>query len=311
MDSCHSSRCWRWAPAWPVVPVTMARTGQPALPVLRARTELRAHGATGATGPTGPAGVAKIEPRESCGVCHDVDSLAAVDDSRMPSTGQVTVTSPLFAVSGWTDLVVTFNMKLNGANATDFNAITNARSSPTAYAASPAVCRRHVGCQWTRIVRRTWRHPPRLDRSAPMAITPSRFWRCGLRRPPIRGIYFRLESRMTQSRASGRRLSPMTRHPLRTGSGQQRGVPATATATRGHEGCHHSYPLDAGSLHGVPQCGEPDDSQPGLHWLTASTTRTTCRRRVGFDDLPRDEDRPIAVTLPDVHDQLQRLPRQH
>ncbi len=45
-------------------------------------------GATGPVGPTGPTGAtgatgasAKIEPRESCGVCHDNGSAYGVDDA--------------------------------------------------------------------------------------------------------------------------------------------------------------------------------------------------------------------------------------
>jgi len=81
-------------------------------------------GPTGATGPTGPAGVAKIEPRESCGVCHDVGSLAAVDDSHAIDR-EVSFTATAPVVDG-ADLVVTFNIQLNGASFDGFTAVNRA-----------------------------------------------------------------------------------------------------------------------------------------------------------------------------------------
>jgi hypothetical protein len=81
-------------------------------------------GATGATGPTGPAGVAKIEPRESCGVCHDVGSLAAVDTAHA-LTGQVTVSTPTFTVNG-ADLDVAYNVEIDGQAATGFTKVRTA-----------------------------------------------------------------------------------------------------------------------------------------------------------------------------------------
>jgi OmcA/MtrC family decaheme c-type cytochrome len=93
-----------------------------------------APGATGATGATG-AGVV-VKPLESCGVCHDSGSAydAAVVHAIDP---QVAVSNPVFAVSG-TDLVVTFNVKHDGVNATDYFQITTRTSTdgittPTAY----------------------------------------------------------------------------------------------------------------------------------------------------------------------------------
>jgi OmcA/MtrC family decaheme c-type cytochrome len=83
-----------------------------------------ATGPAGPTGPTGPAGVAKIEPRESCGVCHDVNSLAAVDAVHA-LTGQVTVSTPTFTVSG-ADLDVTYNVKIDGKAATGFTKVRTA-----------------------------------------------------------------------------------------------------------------------------------------------------------------------------------------
>ncbi|MBK6452183.1 MAG: hypothetical protein IPF84_06425 [Proteobacteria bacterium] len=90
-------------------------------------------GTAGATGPrvprvprvpTGPTGVAKIEPRESCGVCHDVGSLAAVDDSHAIDR-EVSFTATAPVVDG-ADLVVTFNINLNGASYDGFTAVNRA-----------------------------------------------------------------------------------------------------------------------------------------------------------------------------------------
>ena len=81
-------------------------------------------GATGPTGPTGPAGVAKIEPRESCGVCHDVGSLAAVDAVHA-LTGQVAVSAPAFTVNG-ADLDVAYSVNIDGQPAIGF---TNVRTA--------------------------------------------------------------------------------------------------------------------------------------------------------------------------------------
>ncbi len=83
-----------------------------------------ASGATGATGPTGPAGVAKIEPRESCGVCHDVGSLAAVDTAHA-LTGQVTVSTPVFTVNG-ADLEVEYSVSIDGQPAIGFTKVRTA-----------------------------------------------------------------------------------------------------------------------------------------------------------------------------------------
>ena len=94
-------------------------------------------GPTGPSGPTGPTGpVAGIEkPLESCAVCHGDSSLAAADDAHAISP-EIAVSSVAFQVSG-TNLLVTFNVKANGTNATDFNAITTRTSggvtTPTAY----------------------------------------------------------------------------------------------------------------------------------------------------------------------------------
>jgi OmcA/MtrC family decaheme c-type cytochrome len=63
--------------------------------------------------------VAGLEkPLESCAVCHGDDSLAAVDEAHVMDP-EMAVSNVAFAVNG-ADLVVTFNLKANGANATDF-----------------------------------------------------------------------------------------------------------------------------------------------------------------------------------------------
>ncbi|MBK7901628.1 MAG: hypothetical protein IPJ97_00790 [Proteobacteria bacterium] len=81
-------------------------------------------GAPGATGPTGPAGVAKIEPRESCGVCHDTGSLAAVDEVHAIDR-EVSFTATAPVVDG-ADLVVTFNIQVNGASYDSFTTVSRA-----------------------------------------------------------------------------------------------------------------------------------------------------------------------------------------
>ena len=91
-------------------------------------------GATGPAGPTGPAGAtgapgasAKIEPRESCGVCHSDGSAFGV--------AEMHVVSPDIAITGLTiapsatvpaDLVVSFNVKAAGANFTTLTRINGA-----------------------------------------------------------------------------------------------------------------------------------------------------------------------------------------
>jgi Collagen triple helix repeat (20 copies) len=83
-----------------------------------------ATGPAGPTGPTGPAGVAKIEPRESCGVCHDVNSLAAVDAAHA-LTGQVTVSAPSFTKTG-DDLDVAYTVSIDGKAAAGFTKVRTA-----------------------------------------------------------------------------------------------------------------------------------------------------------------------------------------
>jgi len=79
-------------------------------------------GATGPIGPTGPTGPvgpsATIEPRESCGVCHANGSAYGVAESH-PVAADITVSNLTFAVSG-TNLVISYNLKTNGANAANF-----------------------------------------------------------------------------------------------------------------------------------------------------------------------------------------------
>lgn len=83
-------------------------------------------GPTGPAGPTGPTGpgatgpVATIEPRESCGVCHADGSAYGVQEMHAGSP-QMTVSNVVIQqdTTDPTDLVVTFNVKANGANVTD------------------------------------------------------------------------------------------------------------------------------------------------------------------------------------------------
>ena len=77
------------------------------------------HGCDGRYGRHGCHGSgAKIEPRESCGVCHDDGSVYASPTCTPWHRGRRSAT-PVFAVSG-ADLVMTFNVKLDGVNATTF-----------------------------------------------------------------------------------------------------------------------------------------------------------------------------------------------
>ncbi|HWJ06735.1 MAG TPA: cytochrome c3 family protein, partial [Steroidobacteraceae bacterium] len=79
-------------------------------------------GATGATGGTG-AGVV-VKPLESCGVCHDNGS--AYDVSEVHATkGVPVVSNVVFAVSG-ADLVVTYDVAVDGKAATGY---TTSRSN--------------------------------------------------------------------------------------------------------------------------------------------------------------------------------------
>jgi len=68
--------------------------------------------------------VAKIEPRESCGVCHDTGSLAAVDESHAIDR-EVAFTATAPVVDG-SDLVVTFTITVNGANYDNFTNVERA-----------------------------------------------------------------------------------------------------------------------------------------------------------------------------------------
>jgi OmcA/MtrC family decaheme c-type cytochrome len=101
-------------------------------------------GETGPTGPQGPAGVVTTKPLESCGVCHDTgkayDAGAGHADALLVAMGQgqVDVSNVAFQVAG-ADLVVSFNLKVNGVNATDFNSITSRNGSQTAYRFDGAV----------------------------------------------------------------------------------------------------------------------------------------------------------------------------
>jgi OmcA/MtrC family decaheme c-type cytochrome len=78
-------------------------------------------GATGATGATGPGAV--ITPLESCGVCHDSTGFASADVAHAIKVASVSNVAFATANDG-ADLVVTFNIKIDGVNATNF---TNVR----------------------------------------------------------------------------------------------------------------------------------------------------------------------------------------
>ena len=103
-------------------------------------------GATGPVGPTGPAGAtgapgasAKIEPRESCGVCHDDGSAYGVAEMHALAP-QVAVSNVVIAQGATdpTDLVVTFNVKVDGVNYTASDRRRRASTSSTAPCATPS-----------------------------------------------------------------------------------------------------------------------------------------------------------------------------
>ncbi len=79
-------------------------------------------GPTGPVGPTGPTGpTASQNPVESCTVCHDNTGIASAKVAHAV-TGVPTVTNVVVAPSG-ANLVITYNMKVDGVNATDLNTI--------------------------------------------------------------------------------------------------------------------------------------------------------------------------------------------
>ena len=84
-------------------------------------------GATGPTGPTGPSGIAKVEPRESCGVCHSDGSAFGVAEVHAVNP-DITITGLTIAPSATVpaDLVVSFNVKAAGANFTTLTRINGA-----------------------------------------------------------------------------------------------------------------------------------------------------------------------------------------
>jgi len=80
-------------------------------------------GPTGPTGPSGPTGPGATKtPIETCGVCHG--NGAFIDAAAQHKlTGLATVSGVTFTVSGL-DLVVTYNLKVDGANTTDFTTVS-------------------------------------------------------------------------------------------------------------------------------------------------------------------------------------------
>ncbi len=82
-------------------------------------------GATGPIGPTGPTGPvgpsAKVEPRESCGVCHGTGSSYAATTAHALDPLPV-ASKPVFTVNG-ADLDITYNVKINNVNATGFTIV--------------------------------------------------------------------------------------------------------------------------------------------------------------------------------------------
>ena len=95
-------------------------------------------GPTGPTGPTGPA--ASTKPLESCGVCHDSGSAYSVAEAHAV-TGRVAVADLKFAQSTTdaTDMVVTFNVKVDNTNYTAFTTAARAYQFAKFPVGTPAV----------------------------------------------------------------------------------------------------------------------------------------------------------------------------
>jgi len=93
-------------------------------------------GSDGAAGPAGPAGADGIngtngvdgqnapvgDPSESCVICHGTDRVAAVADVHA-LTDEILV-SGIGAVASGDNVVISFNIKVGGVNASDFTAMT-------------------------------------------------------------------------------------------------------------------------------------------------------------------------------------------
>jgi OmcA/MtrC family decaheme c-type cytochrome len=79
-------------------------------------------GATGPTGPVGPTGptgpAAKVDARESCSVCHADGSAYGVAQVHAVAP-DIAISNVSFAVNG-ANLVISYNIKSNGANASNF-----------------------------------------------------------------------------------------------------------------------------------------------------------------------------------------------
>lgn len=91
-------------------------------------------GPTGPEGPEGPPGESVVTtPIETCIVCHAEGSYASAPAAHA-FDGEVAISNLAFAADG-DDLVLTFNVKVDGANATDFYRIyTSGRNNtPVAY----------------------------------------------------------------------------------------------------------------------------------------------------------------------------------
>lgn len=78
-------------------------------------------GPEGPVGPEGPPGPsATVKPLESCGVCHSDSSFLAASDAHAEGiAGQPEVSNVVLTPIG-ADLVVTYNLKVDGANSDDF-----------------------------------------------------------------------------------------------------------------------------------------------------------------------------------------------
>ena len=81
-------------------------------------------GGQGPEGPPGPPGTVTTKPLESCGVCHEINSAFDAGAAH-ELAGLATVSNVAFAVAANNvDLVVTYNLKIDGVNTTDFTAVS-------------------------------------------------------------------------------------------------------------------------------------------------------------------------------------------
>ena len=237
-----------------------------------------ATGPIGPTGPTGPAGPsATIEPRESCGVCHANGSAYGVAESHAVAA-DITVSNVTFAVSG-ADLVISYNLKTNGANAANFTG--PAQRLPV---------RRHDAHRPVRQWRMRSRWPV-----ARMAITRSpspTARRLGNSRYMLR-IANSTDSRHPNQRHRGGRLSGLARR-----SAGQHGRLLRLPWHQRRWRLPLRLPGQRRDLHGLPRRGEHELSAPGRHRPRHPRLARHAGRRVCAEDGRRSDSWTYSATYP-------------